>query len=97
VRRWASTATARTIVPHLKQVVLGMVLDGDGRPFASFLWPGNTTDVTRLMPVVQRLRERFGIAQVCVVVNRGMIAATIAAPEEGRGPRAIDAPLYLYI
>jgi hypothetical protein len=23
--------------PHLKQVVLGMVLDGDDRPFASFL------------------------------------------------------------
>jgi hypothetical protein len=68
--------------PHLKQVVLGMVLDGDDRPFASFLWPGNTADVTRLMPVVQRLRERFGIAQVCIVADRGMIsAATIAALE----------------
>ena len=69
--------------PHLKQVVLGMVLDGDDRPFASFLWPGNTADVTRLMPVVQRLRERFGIAQVCIVADRGMIsAATIAALEK---------------
>ena len=69
--------------PHLKQVVLGMVLDGDDRPFASFLWPGNTADVTRLMPVVQRLRERFGVAQVCVVADRGMIsAATIAALEK---------------
>jgi hypothetical protein len=69
--------------PHLKQVVLGMVLDGDDRPFASFLWPGNTADVTRLMPVVQRLRERFGIAQICIVADRGMIsAATIAALEK---------------
>ena len=69
--------------PHLKQVVLGMVLDGDDRPFASFLWPGNTADVTRLMPVVQRLRERFGIAQMCIVADRGMIsAATIAALEK---------------
>ena len=35
------------------------------------------------MPVVQRLRERFGIAQVCVVADRGMIsAATIAALEK---------------
>jgi transposase len=33
--------------PHLKQVVL----DGDDRPFASFLWHGNTADVKRLMPV----------------------------------------------
>jgi hypothetical protein len=69
--------------PHLKQVVLGMVLDGDDRPFASFLWPGNTADVTRLMPVVHRLRERFGIARVCVVADRGMIsAATIAGLEK---------------
>ena len=65
---------------HLKQVVLGIVLDGDDRPIASFLWPGNTADVTRLLPVVQRLRERFGIARACIVADRGMIsAATIAA------------------
>jgi hypothetical protein len=36
-----------------------MVLDGSDRPFASFLWPGNTADVTRLTPVVERLRTRF--------------------------------------
>jgi hypothetical protein len=69
--------------PHLKQVMLGMVLDGDDRPFASFLWPGNTADVTRLMPVVHRLRQRFGINRVCVIADRGMIsAATIAGLEK---------------
>jgi Transposase DDE domain len=69
--------------PHLKQVMLGIVLDGADRPFASFLWPGNTADVTRLMPVVERLLKRFGITKVCVVADRGMIsAATIAALEE---------------
>jgi hypothetical protein len=69
--------------PHLKQVILGMVLDGSDRPFASFLWPGNTADVTRLTPVVERLRTRFGINKVCVVADRGMIsAATIAALEQ---------------
>lgn len=69
--------------PHLKQIILGMVLDGGDRPFASFLWPGNTADVTRLTPVVGRLRTRFGINKVCVVADRGMIsAATIAALEQ---------------
>jgi len=69
--------------PHLKQIILGMVLDGSDRPFASFLWPGNTADVTRLAPVVERLRTRFGINKVCVVADRGMIsAATIAALEQ---------------
>jgi len=69
--------------PHLKQIILGMVFDGSDRPFASFLWPGNTADVTRLTPVVERLRTRFGINKVCVVADRGMIsAATIAALEQ---------------
>lgn len=44
--------------------------------------PGNTADVTVLVPVVDRLRERFGIARACVVADRGMISAeTIAALE----------------
>jgi transposase len=39
--------------------------------------------VTTLLPVVDRLRERFSIGRVCVVADRGMIsAATIAGLEE---------------
>jgi len=68
--------------PQLNQVVLGIVLDAQDRPIASFLWPGNTADVTTLLPVVERLRRRFGIERACVVADRGMIsAATIAALE----------------
>ena len=68
--------------PQLPQVVLGIVLDEHDRPIASFLWPGNTADVTALLPVVQRLRNRFGVDRACVVADRGMIsAATIAALE----------------
>lgn len=68
--------------PQLPQVVLGIVLDERDRPIASFLWPGNTADVTALLPVVQRLRNRFGVERACVVADRGMIsAATIAALE----------------
>jgi transposase len=63
-------------------VVLGIVLDERDRPIASFLWPGNTADVTALLPVVARLRNRFGVDRACVVADRGMIsAATIAALE----------------
>jgi hypothetical protein len=68
--------------PQLAQVVLGIVLDERDRPIASFLWPGNTADVTALLPVVERLRRRFGVERACVVADRGMIsAATIAALE----------------
>jgi Transposase DDE domain len=69
--------------PDLKQMILGLVVDGDGRPICTEMWPGNTADVTTLLPVVDRLRKRFSIGRVCVVADRGMIsAATIAGLEE---------------
>jgi Transposase DDE domain len=71
--------------PQLQQVVLGIVLDGHDRPIASFLWPGNTADVTTLLPVVERLRTRFGIGRACVVADRGMISAATMAGLEAQG------------
>jgi len=38
--------------PDLKQMVVGMVLSGEGRPVCSELWPGDTTDVKTLLPGV---------------------------------------------
>jgi transposase len=73
--------------PDLYQMVVGAVLDGQGRPICCELWPGNTTDVKTLIPVVDRLRSRFGISRVCIVADRGMISQeTLAALEQpGRG------------
>jgi transposase len=69
--------------PDLMQVIVGVVIDADGRPVCSELWPGNTADVGALVPIIDRLRGRFAIGRVCVVADRGMIsAATIAALEE---------------
>src|ERR1700719_1297523 len=71
--------------PDLKQMILGLVVDGSGSPICTEMWPGNTADVTTLLPVIDRLRERFGIGRVCVVADRGMISAeTIAGLEERR-------------
>jgi len=61
--------------PDLKQMVVAAVLDGEGHPVCCELWPGNTTDVTTLLPIVDRLRNRFAIGQVCIVADRGMISA----------------------
>ncbi|MCI0681936.1 MAG: hypothetical protein L0Y71_07515, partial [Gemmataceae bacterium] len=33
------------------------------------LWPGNTTDVTTLIPIVDRLWRRFKIRKVCIVAD----------------------------
>ncbi len=72
--------------PDLKQMVVGVVLDGQGRPVCCELWPGNTTDVKTLLPIVERLRERFSIRSVCVVADRGMISkGTIEELESHEG------------
>jgi transposase len=69
--------------PDLYQMVVGAVLDGQGRPICCELWPGNTTDVTTLIPVADRLRSRFGVRRVCIVADRGMISQeTIEALEQ---------------
>jgi hypothetical protein len=71
--------------PDLRQMVVGVVLDVDGRPICSELWPGNTTDVTTLVPIVERLQQVFHVRDVCVIADRGMISeATIAEIEERR-------------
>jgi hypothetical protein len=70
--------------PDPKQMVVGMVLDGEGNPVCCEMWPGNTTDVTTLLPVVNRLRRRFGIVRVCIVADRGMISKETLAALEGQ-------------
>lgn len=59
--------------PDENQLVLGMVLDGEGRPIAAPAWPGNTTDATTILPVAENLRSRFGISDIVIVADRGMV------------------------
>ena len=70
--------------PDLRQMILAVVLDGDGRPICSEMWPGNTADVTSLVPVVDRLTRRFSIGRICIVADRGMISADTVAQLEAR-------------
>ena len=70
--------------PDLRQMILAVVIDGDGRPVCSEMWPGNTADVTTLIPVIERLRRRFAIARVCVIADRGMISADTVAELQAR-------------
>ena len=60
--------------PDLRQMVVGAVLTGDGRPICCELWPGSHADGNALLPVVDRLRQRFGLTRVCWVADRGMIS-----------------------
>jgi len=70
--------------PDLKQMVVGVIMDNEGRPICCELWPGNTTDVKTLLPVMDRLRGRFGIQRLCIVADRGMISKETIKEIEGR-------------
>ncbi|HME86176.1 MAG TPA: IS1634 family transposase [Roseiarcus sp.] len=70
--------------PDLNQMILAVLLDGDGRPVCTEMWPGNTADVGSLIPAIDRLQRRFRINRVCVVADRGMISAETIAELEAR-------------
>lgn len=61
--------------PDLNQMVVGAIIDSKGKPVCCEMWPGNTADVTSLIPVIERIRSRFHIGRFCIVADRGMISA----------------------
>lgn len=68
--------------PDLYQMVVGVAVDLHGWPLCCEMWPGNTSDVTTLLPVVRRLRQRFRVRRVTIVADRGMFSGpTIQALE----------------
>ena len=71
--------------PDLNQMVVGVVLDDSGKPLCCEIWPGNTADVSTLIPIMDRIRQRFLVNNFCVVADRGMISKdTIDALQEER-------------
>ena len=71
--------------PDLAQMIVGAVVTGEGRPVSCEMWPGNHVDSEALLPVVDRLRKKFGLRRVCWVADRGMISkGTIENLEQRR-------------
>jgi hypothetical protein len=71
--------------PDLRQLVAGMVLDHNGYPVCAEIWPGNTADVSSLIPVSERLKKRFRVGQICVVADRGMVSKAVKETLEKMG------------
>jgi len=70
------------------QVNYGLLTDARGCPVAVSVFEGNTCDSLTFLPAVQRVRERFGLAQVVMVGDRGMVSQK--AIDELRGQGGID-------
>ena len=56
------------------QVNYGLLTDARGCPVAVSVHEGNTADPSTLIPEVHRLREAFGVSDLVMVGDRGMIS-----------------------
>ena len=57
-------------------VVYGLLADVEGRPVALEVYAGNTADPTTVPDQVEKLRQRFGLEQIVLVGDRGMLTQT---------------------
>jgi hypothetical protein len=62
------------------QIEYGLLTDPDGRPVAVRVFPGNTGDPAAFTQITDVVRDKFGLARMVMVGDRGMItSARIAA------------------
>jgi transposase len=61
--------------PDCVQVNVALVVTREGMPLGYEIFPGNTTDVTTVQNIVERMEARFGRAHRVWVMDRGMTSA----------------------
>jgi hypothetical protein len=81
------------------QIEYGLLTDPEGRPVAVRVFPGNTGDPAAFTAIADVVRDKFGLAQMVMVGDRGMItSARIAALNQaGDGTQRPDAEAYGWI
>src|SRR6266487_1517761 len=79
---------ARDGVRGRLQIVYGVLTTAEGIPVAAEVFTGNTGDPSTLASQVAKLKERFSLAHVAVVGDRGMI--TKARIREDLKPAELD-------
>ena len=70
------------------QIVFGLVCNAQGCPVAVEVFPGNTADPATVAAQVAKLKDRFGIAHLAWVGDRGML--TSARIEQVLKPGGMD-------
>jgi hypothetical protein len=81
------------------QIEYGLLTDPEGRPVAVRVFPGNTGDPAAFTAIATVVRDTFGLAQMVMVGDRGMItSARIAAlNQQDDGTPRPDADAYGWI
>ena len=57
------------------QIEYGLLTDPEGRPVAVRVFPGNTGDPGAFTAIAEVIRKKFGLAQMVMVGDRGMITS----------------------
>ena len=60
--------------PNEVQVVMGLLLDGEGHPIGFELFPGNTHDSQTFLKAVEALKKRFLLRRVIFVADQGIVS-----------------------
>jgi len=68
-----------------RQMIVGAVIDSTGRPISCPMWPGNTADIKTLIPVVERLKGRFGVTDIVIVADRRVVSKEAVEDLESLG------------
>jgi transposase len=71
------------------QVNYGLLADQRGRPIAVSVFPGNTSDSKTVIPQIKKIRDRFGIEEMVMVGDRGMVTQKLI-DEELRDLKGVD-------
>ena len=80
------------------QIEYGLLTDPAGRPVAVRVLPGNTGDPSAFTAIVQVVREKFGLEQMVMVGDRGMItSARIAALNQAEDGTVLPGGRYGWI
>ena len=76
------------------QIEYGLLTDPEGRPVAVRVFPGNTGDPAAFTAITDVVRKKFGLAQMVMVGDRGMItSARIQALNQLEDGTAAAGPL----
>ena len=74
--------------PDRLQIVYGLLCASDGTPVAVEVFEGNMSDPATLKAQIEKLKQRFRLAHVALVGDRGMI--TSARIRDELGPAGLD-------
>lgn len=54
------------------QVVMGLLIDKEGRPIGYELFKGNTAETNTIICTIKKLKEKFNIDNIIIVADRGL-------------------------